>query len=150
MLRAIFESLLRHFGWESVDHSQGSLGPFGPETPKKSEKKSLPEPPAPGPPRVWKRSRKSLSGPFRDFFQTFSRLFRDFFQTLAGGPGAFQPQEIFGRLFRGLSGPEGPSDPCKWSTGSQTLWVTQRWDRGSPRKCKSQQDIKEYLNQRGT
>ena len=72
----------------------GTRWPSGPETLKKSEK-SLSGPPAPGPSRVWKKSRKSLFGTFsglfpdsRDFFQTFSRLSgapgRDFFQTFSG------------------------------------------------------------------
>ena len=85
--------------WEPVGHLQGSLGPSRPQTPTKSEK-SLPGPPAPGPPResgtslekvgrVWKKSRK---GP--------ERLFPDFV---------------------GVSGPEGPRDPCKWPTGPQGL-----------------------------
>ena len=58
------------------------------------------------PPRVWKKSRKSLSGPFRDFFQTlqtFSRLFPD---SVRGR----RPRETFFRLFRGF-GPGGPERP---------------------------------------
>ena len=103
-------------GWEPVDHLQGSLGPSGPETPKKSEK-SLPGPPAPGPPesleKVSKKSGesgKSLEKVPKDFFETFSRL--------SGGPGAGGPGRLFSDFF-GVSGPEGPRDPCKWSTGSQ-------------------------------
>ena len=102
--------------WEPVGHLQGSLGPSEPETPKMSEK-SLQGPPAPGPPRVWKKSRKGLFGTFwrhfpdsRDFFETFSRL--------SGGPGAGGPERLFSDFF-GVSGPEGPRDPCKWPTGSQ-------------------------------
>ena len=94
--------------WGSVGHLQGSLGPYGPETPKKSEKslKKVLRPRAP--PRVWKKSRKSLFG-------TFSRLFpdsRDFFQTRGGPRGLVSD-------FFGVLGPEGPRDPCKWPTGSQ-------------------------------
>ena len=108
--------------WEPVGHLQGSLGPSPkpqkrPETsknlgtrwpftglsktPKKSEK-SLPGPPAPGPPEslekvskksresVWKKSRK---GPEK----TFSRLFPD-----SRGPRGRRPLETFFRHFRGF------------------------------------------------
>ena len=58
-------------------------------------KKSLPGPPAPGPPR---ESGKSLEKVFRDLFrdffqtlQTFSRLFPD----SRGGPGAGGPGRLF-------------------------------------------------------
>ena len=100
--------------WEPVDHLQGSLGPSGPETLKKSE--SLP---GPEPPRVWKKSRKSLSGPFRDFFQTrqtFSRLFPD----SRGVPGP-EARETFFRLFRGF-GPGGPERPLKMVNGLPTQY----------------------------
>ena len=85
--------------WELVDHLQGSLRPSGPETPKKSEK-SLKKVSRGlrGPPRVWKKSRKSLSGPFRDFFQTlqtFSRLFSDFTGSLNGCPRKWTPNRPF-------------------------------------------------------
>ena len=94
--------------WEPVDHLQGSLGPSGPETPKKSEK-SLPE----SLEKVSKKSGesgKSLEKVPKDFFETFSRL--------SGGPGAGGPGRLFSDFF-GVSGLEGPRDPCKWSTGSQ-------------------------------
>ena len=39
------------------------------------------------------------------------KLFRDFFQTRGR-----RPRETFSDFF-GISGPEGPRDPCKWSTG---------------------------------
>ena len=84
--------------WEPAGHLQASLGPSGPETPKKSEK-----PPAPGPPesleKVSKKSGesgKSLNKVPKDFFETFFRLF-------------------------GVSGLDGPRDPCEWPTGSQLL-----------------------------
>ena len=79
--------------------SPGASGPGAPESLEKVSKKS-----------------------FRDLFETFSRLsrlFPDFSQTL-GGPRGRRLRETFSRLFRGHSGPEGPSDPCKWPTGSQT------------------------------
>ena len=91
----------------------------GPETPKKSEKSVL-DPLALGPPRVWKKSRKGLESlekvpkrPRKDFFETFSRLSR--------GPGAGHSFEFSD--FFGVSGPEGSKDPCKWSTGYQFGWV---------------------------
>ena len=97
---------------------QESLGPSGPEIPKKSEK-SLPGPEAPGPQKVWKKSRKSPE-------QTFSRLFpdfSDFFKTLSRLFGA-------GRLFSdsfGISGPEGPRDSCSSREGSQDLMLLSVW-----------------------
>ena len=90
----------------------GLSSPLGPKPPKKS-KRSLPGPPAPGPSResgkvsslekVSKRSRKT-------FLETFSRL--------SGGPRARGSGRLFSDSFR-VSGPEGPRDACKWSTGSQ-------------------------------
>ena len=94
---------------------QESLGPSGPEIPKKSGK-SLPGPPAPGPQKVWKKSRT-------DIFETFSRLFglfRDFFQTF-WGPGAGGPGRLFPDFF-GISGPEGLRDSCSSREGSQHQW----------------------------
>ena len=55
---------------------QESLGPSGPEILKKSEK-SLPGPPAPGPPKVWKKSRKSPQR-LKKSWNICSGLFRDF------------------------------------------------------------------------
>ena len=56
-----------------------------------------------------KKSEKSLPGPFRDFFGTFSRLFPD-------------SRETFSRLFpdfRGGLGPEGPGDFFQTFSGSR-------------------------------
>ena len=71
----------RHFSTESL----GTRWPFTgvsqalrARNPKKSEK-CLPGGPR-DPPRVWKKSRKSLPGPFRDFFQTL------------GGPWNLRPR----------------------------------------------------------
>ena len=96
---------------------RGLSGPPGPK-PQKSLKKSLPGPPAPGPPKSLEKvskksgeSGKSLEKVPKDFFETFSRL---------SGKRASGPGRLFSDFF-GVSGPEGPRDPCKWSTGSQTL-----------------------------
>ena len=97
---------------------RGLSGPPGPKPRKSLEKVSWGLRPR-NAPRVWKRSRKSLSGPFRDFLQTlqtFSRPFPD--SRKVRGPPA--PGDFFSDFF-GVSGPEGPRDPCKWSTGSQHL-----------------------------
>ena len=68
---------------------QESLRPSGPEIPKKSEK-SLPGPPAPGSPKVWKKSRKSPEQTFSRLFPDFSRLFPDFSgRLLMGSFGSF-------------------------------------------------------------
>ena len=97
---------------------RGLLGPPGPK-PRKVSKKS-PGAGGPGPPREsGKGLEKVFSGLFpdsRDLFGTFSRL--------SGGPGARGPRRLFWDFF-GVSGPEGPRDPCKWSTGSQQ-WLA-RW-----------------------
>ena len=121
---------------EPVDHLQGSLGRSGTETPKSQKKVSLGLQPR-DPPRVWKKSRKSLSGPFRDFFQTlqtFSRLLPD----SRGVPELQAPGRHFSHFF-GVSGPEGPRDPCKWSTRSQCIAKCKQHGRhhSSP-KCKLQ------------
>ena len=72
--------------WEPVDHLQGLSGPPGPK-PRKSLKKFSRGPQPRAPPRVWKRSRKSLFGTF----SRLSRPFQDLFQTLGGprAPGDF-------------------------------------------------------------
>ena len=99
----------KDLNWEPVDHLQGSLAP-GPK-PRKSLKKVSRGLWPRDPPRVWKKSRKSLESlekVSKRSRKTFSRLFPD----------------SAGRLFSdffGVSGPEGPRDPCKWSTGSQDL-----------------------------
>ena len=90
---------------------RGLSGPPGPK-PRKSLKK-VSRGRSPGTPR---ESGKSLEKVWRVLFETFSRLsrlFPDFFQTLGGS--------LFSDFFV-VSGPEGPRDPCKWSTGSQD-WV---------------------------
>ena len=86
--------------YEPVDHFAGSLRP--PRDPEKSEK-CLPGPP------VWKSlekvsrvGKKSRKGPEK----TLSRLFPD---------PRRRPGRVSSDFFRGL-GPEGPRDPCKWST----------------------------------
>ena len=82
---------------------RGLLGPPGPETPKKSEKISR----ASGPPRESEKVLKSSR-------KTFSRLFPDSWEGLR----ARGPERFFSDSF-GVSGPEGPREPCKWSTASQ-------------------------------
>ena len=72
----------------------------------------------PGTPR---ESGKSLEKVFRDLFKTFSRLsrlFRDVFQTL-GGSRAGGSGRLFSDFF-GVSGPEGPSDPCNGQRAPKT------------------------------
>ena len=67
-------------------------------------------------------ARHLFSGPFCNPLKkvsnrsrkTFSRLF---LQTLEGARGR-SPARLFSDFF-GVSGPRGPRDPCKWSTGSQ-------------------------------
>ena len=120
--------------WEPVGHLQGSLGPSGPRNPEKV--KSLKQVSRGlrqgGPPRVWKKSGKSLES----LEKVPKRLFRYFFQTL-GGPRGRRPQETFSDFF-GVSGPEGPRDPCKWPTGSQGTafsfpdFLASEADRGGP------------------
>ena len=68
---------------------QESLGPSGPEIPKKSEK-CLPGPPALGPQKVRKKSRKSPKSLEKVSFETFARLF--------GTPGPEAPGDIFQTL----------------------------------------------------
>ena len=76
-------------------------------------------------------SRKSGRTPLKPPFVTppfaASQLFRDFFQTLQTfsrcvpdslGSQGQRPGRFFSDFF-GVSGPEGPRDPCKWPTGSQ-------------------------------
>ena len=75
---------------------------------------------AQNPENAWKKSPVAV-GPqeslenvpkksFRDLFETFSRL--------SGGPWAGGLLQTL-RLFFGVSAPEGPRDPCKWSRGSR-------------------------------
>ena len=97
---------------------RGLSGPPGPK-PRKSPKKVCrglwPRDPPESLEKVSKKSGesgKSLEKVPRDFFETFSRL--------SGGPGAGGPGRLFSDFFR-VSGLEGPRDPCKWSTGSQSL-----------------------------
>ena len=81
----------------------------------RNPKKSLPGPLAPGPQKVWKKSRKSPE-------QTFSRLFPDFFQTSSRlFPDFWGPRETFSRLFFGISGLEVPRDSCSSREGSQGI-----------------------------
>ena len=54
----------------------------------------------------------SQAGHFRDFFPDFLETFSG---SLDGGPGRHF------RDFFGISGPEGPRDPCKGRAGSQDL-----------------------------
>ena len=76
---------------------RGLLGPRA-RNPEKSQKK------------VFERVFSRIFPGSRDFSGTFSRL--------SGGPGR-RPRGTFVRLLRGFQGPEGPREPCKWSTGSQ-------------------------------
>ena len=91
-------------------------GLSGPPRPK--PRKSLPGPPAAGPPEsLAKVSKKS----FQHLFKTcsrLSRLFPDFFQTL-GGPRGRSPERLFFLIFSGFRARRGPRDPCSWSAGSQ-------------------------------
>ena len=101
-----------------VDHKSVNA-PFARPEPQKCLKKSLPGASTLGAPR---ESGKSLE-------EVFSRLCRDFFDTfsrLSGGPGASGPRQLSSD-FLGVSGPEGPRDACKWSTGSQLHSLKLSW-----------------------
>ena len=94
---------------------RGLWGPPGPK-PRKSLKRVSRGLRPREPPRVWKKSGKSLLGPRRDFSR-LSRLFETF-SRLSGGPGA-GGQETFFRLFREF-GPGGPERPLQMVNGFPT------------------------------
>ena len=117
---SVFPFLKKNKGlWGPARTSQGSLGSSGPEMPKSLEIVSWGL--RPGTPKKSPKSSENIQKHSPDTFRRFSGDFPDcprhFLETfsgpLAGGPGRH-----FQHLF-GISGPEGPRDPCKGRAGSQ-------------------------------
>ena len=68
--------------------------------------------------KVRKKS-KTLSRHFPETLRRLPRLSPRLFGDFFGSPGR-RPRETFSRVF-GISGPEGPRDPCKGRAGSQNF-----------------------------
>ena len=97
---------------EPSDELQESLGPSRPEIPKKSEK-SLPGPPAPGSPKVWKKSRKSPEIHQKFQFCVVLDFSGGYFQGLFADP----PRKTLFETFFAILGPEGPETPVNGRSG---------------------------------
>ena len=83
----------------------------------KKSRKCLPGPPARGPEKVSKKSRRQSGKSPQSLRKVSGECFPDFLETFSGFQ-ARGPEKHF-RDFVGMSGPENPRDPCKGRAGSR-------------------------------